>query len=562
MSFAVTDAGENVAIDVERLVETRMLVVANSGAGKSWAVRKLLEDTARHIQHIVIDPEGEFSTLREQHDYLLARPQDGDCVAHPKTAKLLAEKVLELGVSTIADIYELKAHERAAFVRTFLNALVNAPKRLWRPVLVVVDEAHVFAPQTGKAESLGAVIDLMTRGRKRGFCGILATQRISKLHKDAAAECNNKLIGRAGLDLDMKRAADELGFSGREEQQTLRNLEAGEFYAFGPALLNDVSRIRVGAVETTHQRAGQGAIEPPPPSKKVREIMASLTELPKEAEAEVTTIEDLRRELAAAKRELTRVQKNNPSLSPDALNAKIERAWDAGFKSGRDKAVTAMEVIASNATTQMLAEFKAKLAEEKGVAPTRTLVKATSDLQLADTVSPTKPASKPIVSDSGELSNSQMKVLNAVRQLEVLGIDQPSKVPVAFFAGYSHKGGGFNNLVGKLRSGGYVDYPQPGVVALTDMGRETATVEDVLTQDELEQRIMTLVPASVGRILKVLMDAYPSEMTKEELAQASGYEPTGGGFNNYVGRLKSLGLADYPQPKHVRASEACFIPGG
>jgi DNA helicase HerA-like ATPase len=39
---------------------------------------------------------------------------------------------------------------------------------------------------------------LATRGRKRGFCAVAATQRLSKLHEGRAAECNNKLIGRTG----------------------------------------------------------------------------------------------------------------------------------------------------------------------------------------------------------------------------------------------------------------------------------------------------------------------------------------------------------------------------
>jgi hypothetical protein len=42
----------------------------------------------------------------------------------------------------------------------------------------------------------------MSQGRKRGFAGIIATQRLSKLHKDAAAEANNVIIGRTWLDAD------------------------------------------------------------------------------------------------------------------------------------------------------------------------------------------------------------------------------------------------------------------------------------------------------------------------------------------------------------------------
>lgn len=108
---------------------------------------------------------------------MIAAPHDGDALAHPRTAQLLARRLLETGVSAILDIYDLKAHERQAFVRLFCEAMVNAPKALWQPTLVVLDEAHVFCPEAGKAESAGAVIDLATRGRKRGYALIAATQR-------------------------------------------------------------------------------------------------------------------------------------------------------------------------------------------------------------------------------------------------------------------------------------------------------------------------------------------------------------------------------------------------
>jgi hypothetical protein len=37
-------------------------------------------------------------------------------------------------------------------VKLFLEALVDAPKQLWHPVLVVLDEAHVFCPEKGQAK--------------------------------------------------------------------------------------------------------------------------------------------------------------------------------------------------------------------------------------------------------------------------------------------------------------------------------------------------------------------------------------------------------------------------
>jgi uncharacterized protein len=89
------------------------------------------------------------------------------------------------------------------------------PRGLWRPTLVILDVAHIYCPErdSGDAESTEAVISLMSQGRKRGFAEIIATQRLSKLHKDAAAEANNVIIGRTWLDADQVRAGDALGLS-------------------------------------------------------------------------------------------------------------------------------------------------------------------------------------------------------------------------------------------------------------------------------------------------------------------------------------------------------------
>jgi hypothetical protein len=55
-------AHSDVSVDVPHLLETRMLVQSNWGGGKSWALRRLLEQTASCVQQIVIDVEGEFTT--------------------------------------------------------------------------------------------------------------------------------------------------------------------------------------------------------------------------------------------------------------------------------------------------------------------------------------------------------------------------------------------------------------------------------------------------------------------------------------------------------------------
>ncbi len=300
---------ETTPIDLPTLIDTRLLVQANSGGGKSWLLRRLLEQSHGKVQQIVIDLEGEFATLREKYDYVLAG-KEGDTPADPKSAALLARKLLELNVSAIIDLYELHYQDRKHFVRLFLESMINAPKHLWHPCLVVIDEAHKFCPEKEPSEASSAVIDLATLGRKRGYCAILATQRLSKLHKDAAAECNNKLIGRTGLDVDRKRASEELGFTAKDQSLALRNLEAGAFFAFGPAISPEVIKVTIGNVSTTHPKAGSRifARAPIPPTENIRKILGALKDLPQEAEAEAHTIEALQKEIATLKHQLS--QKN------------------------------------------------------------------------------------------------------------------------------------------------------------------------------------------------------------------------------------------------------------
>ena len=57
-------AGE-VTLDLMHLVDTRALIQANSGGGKSWMMRLIAEHAASLVQTIILDPEGEFATLRE-----------------------------------------------------------------------------------------------------------------------------------------------------------------------------------------------------------------------------------------------------------------------------------------------------------------------------------------------------------------------------------------------------------------------------------------------------------------------------------------------------------------
>lgn len=535
-------------IDLPRLLETRMLIQANSGGGKSWAIRRLLEQTAGHVQQLVIDPEGEFATLREKHDYVIAAPHDGDALAHPKTAQLLARRLLETGVSAILDIYDLKAHERQAFVKLFLEALVNAPKALWQPCLVVLDEAHVFCPEAGKAESAGAVIDLATRGRKRGFALVAATQRLAKLHKDTAAELLNKLVGRTGLDVDVKRAADELGMTPREAMENLRPLTAGEFFAFGPALSLTVQRLKVGGVQTTHPKAGDRTLRAPPkPTAAIKAVLPKLSDLPKEAETEARSIEDLKRELASTRRELTQAKNAKPGASRDDLETAEKRGYERGHHTGEQEARRAAGAHLKG--LRGLLHQAVESALSAAPAPPQSRATPAPPVRSAAILRP-RPAPRATNGSGEPIAKGEAAVLAACIQFP----DGLRREQITVLTGY--KRSTRDAYIQRLREKGYVEGLGDLITATDEGCAALPDAEPLPTGEALQDYWFNRLPEGERAILRVLVERYPEAIPRETLTDETNYKRST--RDAYLQRLSAKQLVTEPSRGEVVASATLF----
>lgn len=593
------EIGPGLSCDVDRLVASRLLVQANSGGGKTRTLRRLLEQSHGRLQHLVIDPEGEYHTQRERFDYILAAPAGGDVIAHPRTAALLAERLLQLGVSAILDIYELNPDDRLRFVQRFLEALVNAPRALWHPTLIVLDEAHVYAPEGKENASTAAVKAMASRGRKRGFCLVPATQRLAKLSKDVAAECNNKLIGRCTLDVDLKRAAEELGFSTAEQKASLRQLEPGQFYAYGPAFdVKAPQLVHVGAVRTTHAEAGQQAAPAPPPTDKVRKVLAQLADLPIEAESRERSVADLQALVATQARRIKALEAAKPAAAPvpaspvvqplsdadrallgkvaaalvdvqDGVTERVRRAEErahtivveavAGALKAQGEAVhgagRALEAVFERAGVRRVLEDLSRLAASKAPVVVPRPVPASTRPAAAHR------AVAPAVTD-GTVSGPQQRILNALAWGEALGLGALVKTQLALLADASPTSSAFSNNLGALRSAGFIDYPAPGRVGLRPEGQARAEATGVpQSSADLQRALFAKLPAPQVRILEALVACYPDALPKDDLAMAAGASPSSSAFSNNLGALRSLGLIDYPQRGTVAALAVLFIEG-
>jgi uncharacterized protein DUF87 len=265
IEMGLTTAGACANLDLEELLATRLLVQGNSGSGKSHLLRRLLEQSAAWVQQAIIDPEGDFVTLADRFGHLVI-----DAEEHTERGlEVAGERARIHRVSTVLNLEGLDAENQMRRAAAFLGGLFDVERDHWYPMLVVVDEAQLFAPAVAgevsdeaRKLSLGAMTNLMCRGRKRGLAGVIATQRLAKLAKNVAAEASNFLMGRTFLDIDMARAADLLGME-RRQAEAFRDLERGQFMALGPALSRRPLGLRIGPTDT-HARNATPRLMPLP----------------------------------------------------------------------------------------------------------------------------------------------------------------------------------------------------------------------------------------------------------------------------------------------------------
>lgn len=554
--------GRPVYMDLDVLLRTRLLVQANSGGGKSWLLRRLAEQLFGKVPVWIIDPEGEFATLRERFPFVLVG-KGGETPADPRSAQLVAHKLLEHGASAVFDIYELKPQVRQHFVRVLLEALVDAPKALWRHLVVIADEAHSFAPEKGESEAFGAMVDLATRGRKRGFCAVYATQRLAKLSKDATGELLNRLVGPTFEDVDLERAADLLSITKGEKAQffhDMRVLEPGHFHAVGRAFGAERLQLTVGTVQTTHPELGSSkyAAAPPPAPEKLKPLLPKLQDLPKEAEEKAKTEAQLRAEIRSLKAQLSAKPASTPPPAPakptrievpilkPADVTRLERAAQKAQQAAKDT------IAAAAAVTSALR----REAQTTTAAPLKILV-AENRISLGKPVRKVLP--EPAPEPSGDLLPAQQRILEALAEFAALGRHEVPRTWIAARAKVSHRSGGYRNNLGALRSRGMLEYTGSGGLRLTAEGASAIPAPArPMTTPEMFESCMRLVSPAQGKILKALFEAYPMTVTREDLAAAANVSSTSGGFRNNLGALRSAGMIEYVEG-HVKCSPWLFV---
>lgn len=538
-------------LDLPILLRTRLLIQANSGGGKSYALRRILEQAFGKVQCIVIDPAGEFSTLREKYDFILIG-EHGEAQVDIRSAGLLATRLLELRAPAIIDLYSLKPAERHIWVQRYFEATMNAPKSLWHPVLFIVDEAHKFMPEKGEGESVAkpAMLSVCSDGRKYGFCMIAATQRLAKLDKSGAAELLNVLIGPTFIDVDLMRAHKALGilpgdYAAFDEQ--MKTVEPGNFYALGRAVSKKRVLIQIGPVETTHPEAGQieASIVSPPTPEKIKALLPKLADLPKEAEQKARTEAEMRQEIAELKRQITA---RPPVVAP---RPEIQHIEIPIFKDGEVSRLEAVSQTLSQVGSQLVTvggQLTAAAQEVTGAL--RAVVNRHT--QVIVSVPIQAPTRAPITSAwaPNNLPAGEKAILSAAAQYP----DGVTREQLTILTGY--KRSSRDTYLQRLKARGCIEdrgktiLPTPEGIAALGSDYEPLPVGEALRNYWLAR-----LPRGEREIFAIVIANYPNAIQKSALEETTNYKRSS--RDTYIQRLRARMLIK-DERGAIRANESLF----
>lgn len=549
-------------------------VLGIRGSGKTVTATVLVEELLdEHQQVVVIDPTDVWWGLKSSFDgesegypiVVLGGPH-GDLPLQEENARALADFAVEQRVPMVLSLRHLRKNAQRRFVTDFCEQLYHRKGELAHrtPLLVAMDEASAFVPQkVGGAEArmVGAVEDLVRRGRSAGIGVALIDQRPASLNKDVLTQVEVLVSHQITSPQDRKaldewvRQHDTEGHRA-EFLEGLSSLPRGTAWFWSPGL--DVfERVSVRMRKTyDSSKTPKPGENPEPPAAwaevDLEALRAALTPAdedepePGEGDKEVSALRrrvaELERQLAGSLAEAERAD----------ARARAEAETEARLVDYEEAAREARKYLLA-ASSSLESAFGASSRPEPS--------ESRSEAETVYEIEAQPPQPVPTIPTSGTRAGApRARMLATLADLAALGLRSVPRPTLAVLSSQGPKSSAFREHLAAMRKEGLVE-SAGGEVTLTDEGlKEAPDTRRPMTLEELHRRWVAHLPPAGGRILFVLAERYPDGIERDDLANATGQSPKSSAFREHLAELGRLGIARSSLGR-VRATELLFPAG-
>ncbi len=213
--MATLKIADNLNLPLDAVTQT-FGVLAKRGVGKTYTAAVFVEELLKAgRQVVVVDPIGVWFGLRSSADgkhaglpIIVMGGDHGDVPLEVTAGSTIAEFITEQKASVVLDLSRFRKGEQVRFMTDFAETLYHRNRD---PLMLVVDEADAYAPQRpqkGEERLLGAMEDLVRRGRARGLGVMLVTQRAAVLNKNVLTQVEVLVVLRTIAPQDREAISD------------------------------------------------------------------------------------------------------------------------------------------------------------------------------------------------------------------------------------------------------------------------------------------------------------------------------------------------------------------
>lgn len=533
--------GDGFNLPVDAVTQT-FAILAKRGVGKTYSASVMAEEMlAGGHQIIALDPTGAWWGLRSGYPVVVLGGEHGDLPLEESAGEMVATAIVTNRFSAVLDLSLFRKGAARRFVTAFLETLYRLNRDA---VHLFVDEADDIAPQKpfgDEAAMVGALEDVVKRGRRKGIGCTLITQRPADLAKQVLTQCEVLVSLRIVHPRDIAAIKEWVAVHGDPDTAktmigSLPSLPVGEAWFWAPGWGDLFERVKIRKRHTHDSGATPKPGEKPKAPPKLAAVdLAKLGDQIRSAveTAKANDPKELKAEIARLKKELAA----RPETKPERVEVPVP-------------VLSAVEAATLRELQQLMAALNGRLVYDLPII--EKLKNAPRSMPQPEAPKSNTPENRPMGERPkpelhGAIARNGTEALPKAHRLILTALIQhgPStKSKCALVSGYAVGGGGFNNAVSSLRTAGHVVGRGDLLEATAEGAAALGPVHPLPTGAELIEQWRRELPKAEGLILGVLADRYPAEVSKEDLAAAAGYEPSGGGFNNALSRLRTLELIE------------------
>lgn len=565
----------------KEVLKQHLCVLGKTGSGKSSALRYVVEyllDQGKRV--CIIDPKGDWGGLKVGGDGKspgypvigfgdFKEPKAQDVPINDQSGKNIAELIAGGNRPCVIGFRGWTQGAMIRFWIDFASTLFNTNSG---ELYLVGDEFHNFAPK-------GKILDpaagkclhwsnrVMSEGRGLGIVCLIASQRPQKVHNDTLTCCETLIAMRVIHKADRDAIEDWIDGCGDREKgkevlNSLAGMDRGEAYVWSPEIGFGPKRLTFPMFKTFDSFA------PPQLQKAVSTSGWSTVDLSAVKDKLAAVIEEHKQnDPAELKRRIRFLEKEHAEFCAKTLARQdevktVEKPVPVRLYTQQD--VSDLLAI-QDAFRRLHPQIDAVVERSREIIdadiPT---VQQVQKIYRAEN----RPASAMFLNErhefpridkrtpvsertDGALGKCERAILTALAQYP----DGRTLAQIAVLTGYSVGSGGFNNSLAKLRTNEFITRGGDPKITKAGLG-ELGDFNPLPTGRDLLNYWLPKLGKCEREIVGFLAQSYPGMLTSFEIAEATGYSPESGGFNNALSRLRTLELITRGQP--IKASDHLF----